>query len=50
VFRARAPLSDLVRAGKVRALGSSLFHPEQTVEAQWTAERRGHQRFRSEQS
>ncbi|MFD3519835.1 aldo/keto reductase [Streptomyces sp. NPDC058653] len=42
-------LSDLVRAGKVRAFGSSLFHPEQTVEAQWVAERRGHHRFRSEQ-
>jgi aryl-alcohol dehydrogenase-like predicted oxidoreductase len=42
-------LSDLVRAGKVRAFGSSLFHPEQIVEAQWVAERRGHHRFRSEQ-
>ncbi|WP_329139340.1 aldo/keto reductase [Streptomyces sp. NBC_01476] len=42
-------LSDLVRAGKVRAIGSSLFHPEQIVETQWVAERRGHQRFRSEQ-
>jgi aryl-alcohol dehydrogenase-like predicted oxidoreductase len=42
-------LSDLVRAGKVRAIGSSFFSPEQTVEAQWTAERRGHHRFRTEQ-
>ncbi len=42
-------LSDLVRAGKVRAIGSSVFSPEQTVEAQWTAERRGHHRFRTEQ-
>ncbi|MCI3246377.1 aldo/keto reductase [Streptomyces spinosisporus] len=42
-------LSDLVRAGKVRAFGSSLFHAEQIVEAQWVAERRGHRRFRSEQ-
>ncbi|MCF3961640.1 aldo/keto reductase [Streptomyces fuscigenes] len=42
-------LSDLVRAGKVRAFGSSLFHPEQTVEAQWVSQRRGHHRFRSEQ-
>ncbi|WP_329459126.1 aldo/keto reductase [Streptomyces sp. NBC_01497] len=42
-------LSDLVREGKVRAFGSSMFHPGQTVEAQWTAERRGHHRFRSEQ-
>jgi aryl-alcohol dehydrogenase-like predicted oxidoreductase len=42
-------LTDLVRAGKVRAIGSSLFHPEQVVEAQWVSERRNHQRFRSEQ-
>ncbi|MEV0064997.1 MULTISPECIES: aldo/keto reductase [unclassified Amycolatopsis] len=42
-------LSDLVREGKVRAIGSSFFSPEETVEAQWTAERRGHQRFRTEQ-
>ena len=42
-------LSDLVRAGKVRAIGSSLFPAEQIVEAQWTAERRGHHRFRTEQ-
>ncbi|HEX6444228.1 MAG TPA: aldo/keto reductase [Streptosporangiales bacterium] len=42
-------LSDLVRAGKVRAVGSSDFPAEQIVEAQWVAERRGHVRFRSEQ-
>src|SRR5258705_7187903 len=42
-------LSDLVRSGKVRAIGSSFFSPEQIVEAQWTAERRGHHRFRTEQ-
>ncbi len=42
-------LSDLVRAGKVRAIGSSTFPAEQIVEAQWVAERRGHERFRSEQ-
>jgi aryl-alcohol dehydrogenase-like predicted oxidoreductase len=42
-------LSDLVRSGTVRAIGSSFFSPEQTVEAQWTAERRGHHRFRTEQ-
>ncbi|MGA5564202.1 aldo/keto reductase [Streptomyces platensis] len=42
-------LSDLVRAGKVRAIGSSTFPAEQIVEAQWTAERRGHLRFRTEQ-
>jgi aryl-alcohol dehydrogenase-like predicted oxidoreductase len=44
-----AALSDLVRAGKVRAIGSSLFPPDQIVEAQWVADRRGHHRFRTEQ-
>jgi aryl-alcohol dehydrogenase-like predicted oxidoreductase len=42
-------LSDLVRSGKVRAIGSSTFPAEQIVEAQWMAERRGHVRFRTEQ-
>ena len=42
-------LSDLVREGKVRAIGTSSFAPEEIVEAQWTAERRGHHRFRTEQ-
>jgi aryl-alcohol dehydrogenase-like predicted oxidoreductase len=42
-------LSDLVHSGKVRAIGSSFFSSEQIVEAQWTAERRGHHRFRTEQ-
>jgi len=42
-------LSDLVQAGKVRAIGSSTFPAELIVEAQWVAERRGHQRFRTEQ-
>jgi aryl-alcohol dehydrogenase-like predicted oxidoreductase len=42
-------LSDLVHAGKVRYLGSSTFPAEAIVEAQWAAERRGHQRFRVEQ-
>jgi aryl-alcohol dehydrogenase-like predicted oxidoreductase len=45
-----AAMSDLVRDGKIRAIGSSLFSPEQTVEAQWVAERRGHRPFRVEQS
>ncbi|MFB8183126.1 aldo/keto reductase [Streptomyces sp. NPDC055966] len=45
-----ATLSDLVRAGKVRAIGGSFFAPEETVEAQWTAQRRGHHRLRTEQS
>ena len=42
-------LSDLVRAGKVRYIGSSTFPPSQIVEAQWTAEKRGHARFVTEQ-
>jgi len=45
-----AALSDLIRAGKIRAIGGSFFAPEETVEAQWTAQRRGHHRFRTEQS
>jgi aryl-alcohol dehydrogenase-like predicted oxidoreductase len=42
-------LSDLIHSGKVRAIGSSTFPAEQIVEAQWVAERRGHERFRCEQ-
>jgi aryl-alcohol dehydrogenase-like predicted oxidoreductase len=42
-------LSDLVRQGKVRAIGSSMFPAERIVESQWTAERMGLQRFRCEQ-
>ncbi len=42
-------LSDLVHAGKVRAIGSSTFPADQIVEAQWVAERRGHVPFRCEQ-
>jgi aryl-alcohol dehydrogenase-like predicted oxidoreductase len=42
-------LSDLVRAGKVLYLGSSTFPADAVVEAQWVAERRGHERFRVEQ-
>jgi aryl-alcohol dehydrogenase-like predicted oxidoreductase len=42
-------LTDLVRAGKVRAIGSSTFPASEIVEAQWVAERRGLQRFRVEQ-
>ncbi len=42
-------LTDLVRAGKVRAIGSSTFPAELIVEAQWVAAQRGHQRFRTEQ-
>ncbi|HUA94716.1 MAG TPA: aldo/keto reductase, partial [Acidimicrobiales bacterium] len=42
-------LTDLVRAGKVRSVGSSTFPPSAIVEAQWTAERRGRERFVTEQ-
>ncbi len=42
-------LTDLVRAGKVRYIGSSTFPPSQVVEAQWTAEKRGRERFVCEQ-
>ncbi|MDX6311336.1 MAG: hypothetical protein QOF44_800 [Streptomyces sp.] len=42
-------LSDLVRSGKVRAVGSSTFPADQIVEAQWASERRGHVRLRTEQ-
>jgi aryl-alcohol dehydrogenase-like predicted oxidoreductase len=42
-------LSDLIRSGKVRAIGTSSFPASQIVEAQWTAERRGLERFRAEQ-
>jgi aryl-alcohol dehydrogenase-like predicted oxidoreductase len=43
-------LSDLVHAGKVRMIGHSAFPAERIVEAQWSAEQRGHVRFRSEQA
>jgi aryl-alcohol dehydrogenase-like predicted oxidoreductase len=42
-------LTDLVTAGKVRYIGSSTFPPSHIVEAQWVAERRGRQRFITEQ-
>ncbi|MFD4560694.1 aldo/keto reductase [Streptomyces sp. NPDC058469] len=42
-------LTDLVRAGKVRAVGTSSFPASDIVEAQWVAERRGLVRFRTEQ-
>ena len=42
-------LSDLVHSGKVRMIGSSTFPAERIVEAQWVAERRGHERFLTEQ-
>jgi aryl-alcohol dehydrogenase-like predicted oxidoreductase len=42
-------LTDLIRAGKIRYAGSSTFPASQIVEAQWAAERRGRERFVSEQ-
>ena len=42
-------LTDLVRAGKVRYIGSSTFPASQIVEAQWVAQKRGRERFVSEQ-
>jgi aryl-alcohol dehydrogenase-like predicted oxidoreductase len=42
-------LTDLIRSGKVRAIGSSSFPASDVVEAQWVAERRGLARFRTEQ-
>ncbi len=42
-------LSDLVHAGKIRAFGASNVPASEIVEAQWTAERRGRERFRTEQ-
>jgi aryl-alcohol dehydrogenase-like predicted oxidoreductase len=42
-------LTDLIRSGKVRAIGSSAMPASDIVEAQWVAERRGLERFRTEQ-
>jgi aryl-alcohol dehydrogenase-like predicted oxidoreductase len=44
-----AALSDLVHQGKVRYIGSSTHPASGIVEAQWTAERRGRERFVCEQ-
>jgi aryl-alcohol dehydrogenase-like predicted oxidoreductase len=42
-------LTDLVRAGKVRYIGSSTYPASEIVAAQWAAERRGRERFVCEQ-
>jgi aryl-alcohol dehydrogenase-like predicted oxidoreductase len=42
-------LTDLIRAGKIRYIGSSTFPASQIVEAQWVAQRRGRERFVCEQ-
>ncbi|KAA0083425.1 aldo/keto reductase [Mycolicibacterium sp. P9-64] len=42
-------LTDLIRSGKVRAIGTSNMPASDIVEAQWVAERRGLQRLHTEQ-
>jgi aryl-alcohol dehydrogenase-like predicted oxidoreductase len=42
-------LTDLVRQGKVRYIGSSSYSCSEIVEAQWTARERHLERFRTEQ-
>jgi aryl-alcohol dehydrogenase-like predicted oxidoreductase len=44
-----AALTDLIRSGKVRAIGASQTPASGIVEAQWVAERRGLARFHTEQ-
>jgi len=43
-------LSDLIHSGKVRAIGTSTFPASEIVEAQWVAERRVLERFRTQSS
>ena len=43
-------LTELVRKGKIRTFGSSMYPADRIVEAQWVADRRGHLPFRCEQS
>jgi aryl-alcohol dehydrogenase-like predicted oxidoreductase len=42
-------LTDLQRAGKIRAFGSSMFPADRIVESHWVAEKRNLSRFRCEQ-
>jgi aryl-alcohol dehydrogenase-like predicted oxidoreductase len=42
-------LTDLIRSGKVRAIGSSTMPASDIVEAQWVARERGLERFHTEQ-
>lgn len=42
-------LTDLIRSGKVRTIGSSTFPASDMVEAQWVSQRYGLERFRCEQ-
>jgi aryl-alcohol dehydrogenase-like predicted oxidoreductase len=45
-----AVLSDLIHAGKIRYIGGSGYPASAIVEAQWSAERRGRERFVTEQA
>jgi len=49
IEEALSALSDLIHSGKVRAVGTSAMPASDIVEAQWVAERRGLQRFRTDQ-
>ncbi len=42
-------LSDLIHSGKVRVVGTSAMPASDIIEAQWVAERRGLERFRTDQ-
>jgi aryl-alcohol dehydrogenase-like predicted oxidoreductase len=42
-------LTDLIRSGKVRAIGASQTPVSDIIEAQWAAQRRGLERFSTEQ-
>jgi aryl-alcohol dehydrogenase-like predicted oxidoreductase len=44
-----AALTDLQRAGKIRAFGTSTYAAHELVEAQWVSEKRGLARFVTEQ-
>ncbi|WP_033341103.1 aldo/keto reductase [Catenuloplanes japonicus] len=49
IEEALSALTDLVRSGKVRSIGCSSLPASEIVEAHWVSERRGLERFRSEQ-
>jgi aryl-alcohol dehydrogenase-like predicted oxidoreductase len=49
IEEALSALSDLIHRGKVRAIGTSAMPVSDIVEAQWVAERRSLERFRTEQ-
>lgn len=49
IEEALSALTDLVRSGKVRAVGSSNLPASEIVESLWVSERRGLERIRTEQ-